>query len=420
MKSMRILIVHPEGNINNNPNLTAISETLHENGFQVDILAKPKAHVYQEAREFYRALFLNKMDFLYESIISKKALTKKLLNVFLRWLGRAYCLIIGVDAYGIILASAIAEAAKKPLGLISYEIFFSDEMSEYEKGPEIKACSALKFAITQDPVRARLLSRENKIPIEKIFSIPVSGRRFDCDKFEKNYLRKKYNIPEDKKIALCIGSLENWAGRSLLLEDLETWPDNWILVLHGRYGADNSISKAGQLLNQNIRRKIIISQEVFSRFSDLYKMVISADLGIGLYYPDFKSRYTGKNLEHVGLSSGKIATYLACGVPVLTNNIGIYSVKIKGHGLGYVLSENHRPSDVLRKIDIRELQKTKTNCTRFFNEEICFDKYVERFINLIKRSSDCADLTSILAQYRLKIFTGTLNRTPNRIVKLLP
>lgn len=37
---MKILIVHPEGNINNNPNLFELAEVLCESGYEVDVLSQ--------------------------------------------------------------------------------------------------------------------------------------------------------------------------------------------------------------------------------------------------------------------------------------------------------------------------------------------------------------------------------------------
>jgi hypothetical protein len=45
--SGKILIVHPEGNINNNPNLTGIVEILCENGYKVDIYSLRRSNIYQ-------------------------------------------------------------------------------------------------------------------------------------------------------------------------------------------------------------------------------------------------------------------------------------------------------------------------------------------------------------------------------------
>ena len=44
-----IMIIHPEGNINNNPNLTGIVEILCDQGYKVDIYSPRIGHIEQSA-----------------------------------------------------------------------------------------------------------------------------------------------------------------------------------------------------------------------------------------------------------------------------------------------------------------------------------------------------------------------------------
>jgi hypothetical protein len=66
--------------------------------------------------------------------------------------------------------------------------------------------------------------------------------------------------------------------------------------------------------------------------------VQSADLGVALYCPTYENEWLGRNLAHIGLSSGKIASYLQNGVPVATHELGEISDWIRFYGAGQVFS----------------------------------------------------------------------------------
>ena len=154
-----ILLVHPEGTINNNPNLFAIVELLCGNGYRVDLLVKRNPTIDQSSYiKNLQRFFLDDTN-----IDDVERLDK-----------RNYSLIIGIDT-GIVVASKIARRLNIPYCYISYEIMFADELGAVKKNDEIAACKNISFAICQDPIRSYFLSRENNISINKIFNIPVTG-----------------------------------------------------------------------------------------------------------------------------------------------------------------------------------------------------------------------------------------------------
>jgi len=150
-----ILLVHPEGNINNNPNLFAIVELLCDDGYHVDLLVKKNPTIDQSPY----IKNLRRFFFDDENIDDVERLDKK-----------KYSLIIGIDT-GIVIAAKIARKLKIPYCYISYEIMFADEIGTEKKNDEIADCKDISFAICQDPVRSYFLSIENNISINKIFNL---------------------------------------------------------------------------------------------------------------------------------------------------------------------------------------------------------------------------------------------------------
>jgi hypothetical protein len=136
----RILIVHPEGNINNNPNLTGIVEILCENGCEVDIYSPRRSHIYQHSPcSGSRLILIDGEGLSVEGmfVLSGQSFsTEQQISDYLREKFGDYDLAIGVDR-GIIDAALIAQANDIEYGLISYEIFFVQETGSEFKHPVI-------------------------------------------------------------------------------------------------------------------------------------------------------------------------------------------------------------------------------------------------------------------------------------------
>lgn len=379
MNTSQILIIHPEGNINNNPNLSGIVEILCEEGFLVDV-ASPKQKFPQLAPCEGSKLLL--FDDRIVRVLSKLPILRRFGEVLNRarmnqYSKTDYKLIIGVDRDGIIEASYLSQLLGIPYGLISYEIFFRSETSVEFKTKEINACANIDFAVCQDDVRSSLLAEENHIPLEKIINIPVAGR--GMKKGEKaRYLHDKLNILPDKKIALYMGSIVSWSMIEELVQGVKNWPEEWVLVIHNRYGMNPRVR---EFIGDVRSKSIYISDDLYPTPRDLSEMLHSVDLGIALYRPTFDGIYTGNNLKHLGLSSGKIATYLQHGVPVLTNENGLISDYIRSNKAGYVIDDVKELPELLDGVGKRcELEGSHI----LFKEKLDLDLKIRPLVYRIK------------------------------------
>ncbi len=356
-----ILLVHPEGNINNNPNLYAIVELLCDEGYHVDLFVKRNPIIDQNS-------YINNLQILFlddENINDVERLDKK-----------KYSLIIGIDT-GIVIASKIARKLNIPYCYISYEIMFSDEIGTEKKNDEIAACKNISFGICQDRVRSYFLSIENNISINKIFNIPVTGNY--KKKYPKSdFLYEHLKIPKDKKIALFAGSISKWSMIEDIVKQTDSWPKNWVLVLHHRYCSNPGF------LSSLIKNKpqIYISGKPLKTPDDLEKLICSADVGIGLYQSNFKSAIEGKNLAFVGLSSGKLLTYLRFGVPVITNEIGQMSDIIRDNKLGQIVTN----AGEINLTEIEKIQNCRENCAEYFKEKFDFNRKANQLLEIISDS----------------------------------
>ncbi len=353
----RILIIHPEGNIHNNPNLLGIVNIICELGYFVDVFSIKRDEIYQReiCKNSEHYLFENKHKIPihegYVSILSLDEINDETIISFLKTKIKKYDLVIGVDR-GILEASLISKIQNIPIGLISYEIFFADETSKAFKQQEIDACSNLSFAVCQDKLRSEKLSEENKIDIKIIINIPVVNRGFN-KQVKSDYLYKKLNIPQSKKIAIYTGTLAVWGGTDYLIGSTKHWSDDWVLVLHSRYNDPGMNNKISQFAS----KRIYLSTESIDSIDDMSIILNSVDLGITYYKPTYYQMYEGKNLEFIGLASGKTFTYLRNGLPVCVNEIGEMSDIIKNNNLGFVFDPNEPLVINFSELDIKGMSE---------------------------------------------------------------
>jgi glycosyltransferase involved in cell wall biosynthesis len=379
-----ILIVHPEGNIYANPNLFAIVRLLISAGFNIDYQAKHRVDFHQESvHPHLKGLRIKDNP---EDIV--------LINQV------KYCLVIGIDQ-GIIDAAKIAGKANIPLCYISYEIFFHDEIdNNIQKNEEIEACKNISFAVCQDPVRSYLLSEENKIPKYKILYIPVAG--YYEGKHEKSYyLNERLKIPRNKKIALFAGSILKWSMIEDVIVQSDHWGENWVLVVHDRY--NRRLKRVSELIKS--RPHVFQTDFSFSSPEELKGLISSADVGIGFYQSNFTSAYEGKNLVFVGLSSGKLNTYLSYGVPVITNEIGQISDYVRDYQAGQVVKDISEMDPEI----VYNLPNVKANCICLFKEKLDFGIQSQNFLKLVNQA-----ITGCLDDQKIKSFNRHIDMTVSR------
>lgn len=372
-----ILIIHPEGNIYNNPNLYEISRFINQE-FELDILI-PSLKINQQPEEFNIIKYNRFFNGIKKRV--KKVIPYKILIALFKilYIKKNYDLIIGVDQIGLIDAYMLSIALNTPYGYISYEIFFKEECKSKFKNLELIASRRIKFAIVQDKIRAFHLSKENQIDISKMILIPVASSVIN--EYKKSYLLyDELNISRDKKILLLMGSISHFNCVNEVIETIEDFPKSWVIVLHNRYG--NTKDVFTNLTNDTqVSNKIFFSSKTIESPDEMYKILHSADLGLALYCPTFEDIYTGNNIKYIGLSSGKISTYLQNGLPFIMWSNTIYGEKNKKFNFGHSIREIKEIPNLLKNFKTETLNQ---NCINYFKKEISFDNYKEKLLNVIK------------------------------------
>jgi hypothetical protein len=105
------------------------------------------------------------------------------------------------------------------------------------------------------------------------------------------------------------------------------------------------------------------------------------NLGIAFYKAGYPYIQQGKNIEHIGMSSGKISTYLQHGIPVMVNEIGEMAAHVRNHALGIVVES---PKDIPEKLVRFAPEASRENCYTFFSEKLDLDKTITPLLKEIE------------------------------------
>lgn len=237
---------------------------------------------------------------------------------FTRWARRQvrqehYDAIIGAGVRGLMAAAWIAPRLRLPAVYLCLEqypaSFYTSWKSRLFKLLERRANARMDLTVAQDEMRAAMLAEDNRIRRDSIVSLPVAplGPAQRCP---SDHWRNAFGL-HGKKIFLYAGSLfAPFTVERELVRAAQDWPQDWALVIHGsqRYSSEQwqSLSAIDQ------GRRVHHSREPVP-YSRLAELLGSADIGVVMYHAN------DPNFFYMGLSSGKLAEFLRCGVPCIVS-----------------------------------------------------------------------------------------------------
>lgn len=373
-RSKRILIIQREGNVFNNPSLKCIIDLLLEKGYEIDIRYR-KSHAAMPPVTGIRFLPFGRILGLLKLIITDRLCVWPLVtfSVYLEnvYRYRKYDLIIGVDRHGLIDASALSRLTNTPFIFISFEIMFENETSAQYKSLERIASRDVSFWIVQDEVRAKQLQSENLLQPSNKFLLPLASAGSGELKTER--LRDYLGIPEEKKVAIVVGSVASWSMINQIIKSVATWPDEWVLVVHERYGRTSKLLAKEGVASDNLNdSRIFMSDAATEMVDNMGSILAGVSVGLAFYKPDFKKPDIGKNLFYLGLAAGKISTYLRYGIPVIMNEIGVYAEEARQYKFGCVVDV---PELIATKFDEIDQEESRSNAKIYFANKLDFNIY---------------------------------------------
>ena len=253
------------------------------------------------------------------------------------------CTLLAVDPLGLVTAGRIKRflCPKAKLSYLSFEIFFSDELSGHYlrlKKKEIQYSQYIDALLTQDETRRDLLFAENSffLPGIKVALIPVSPAPIKTN--SPVDIHSLMGIPSGKKLAVYSGSIGDWCGTRCIIEafDKGLWPNDWNLVFHSRKVSETGNGLFGRLreLDENPDVPFSLHTEPFGPMSELATFLSGFDAALALYFPNNENPYYGRNMEEIGLSSGKFAMYMMLGLPTIVTSCKIYDSLLEKYKFG--------------------------------------------------------------------------------------
>lgn len=376
----RVLILHNEGNFFNNPSLKCIIDELLARNITVDIryhqnfFSPSKC---SNVRLLPYGIFLE----LLRKFLSQKLCSSFLLNILMRFenllLFERYQLVLAIDRQGLVEAAELYKIDKTPYVFLSFEIFFLSETSRKFKALEIQASQNVEMWIVQDSERAACLIEENYLSKNNCFILPLASEAIPTK--AKVRLRDVLGISKEKKVAMMMGSLEPWSMADEIINSVKEWTDNWVLLIHHRYGFYEHIENLlGDKNKHLLNTKIFISRSSSNNVDDMSEILAGIDVGLAFYKPDYSCKYTGKNIKHIGMSSGKISTFLRNAVPVIINDIGLYAEYLNQYNFGVQIDLPCNLNNAFLQIDADNM---KEQAQLFYNEQLNFEKYKQELFD---------------------------------------
>jgi len=372
-----IAIFQPHSDFITNPTLVSLLESLACCGARVDLFMPESGHFQTGNDRINQYRFPPTFSFWKGNL--RKTAGNWLRCIQQKRIDRTfaignYDLIIGVDSAGIIKGWEYAKRFNLPLAYLSFEIFFRDELKTREQFTEkMRECTASQFAdliIIQDKWRAKLLAEENYLSGKNFEYLPVSSAGLPISK-KDDYLRKRFNISEKKTIILHTGAFDEWTYGGELIENAATWPEDFILVIHSPWRTNNKLIQ--KIRQSQINDNIVLSTD--SLPADEYeRLAASADIGLALYKPVSESLYTGKNIQTMGLSSGKFSSYMKCGIPVVSINQKTYAELLIDYDFGKDISSFDQMVNALSSIR-SNYDYHRAEAQRLYSEKLDFNIY---------------------------------------------
>lgn len=390
----KVLLIHPEGNVYNNPTLKCIIDLLLSRGVEITI---------RYSRVFLRAPFphvkgIKPIGYGYFFYKIKNIIFYHLSSPRLAWLSvwvesqfvyEAYDVVIGIDRLGLIEAAYLNQITSTPFIFFSFEIFFESETSSSFKSLERRAAKYVKWWFVQDELRAHHLHQENHLDPETCKLIPLAST--GLGELSTNRLRDQLGIPTDKHVAILIGSVTSWSMAAEIVASTIDWPDDWVLIVHERYGNTKSkLETLGVDLLSIPIDKVYLSSQSKLRIDDMGEILSGVSIGLAFYraLDSANSRYpsASKNIEYLGLASGKISTFLRYGIPVIMNEIGLYADLAKRCGFGLVCQD---PTDISNLLPLSLTDNLSSKAKSFYKSHLDFSNYENIFwTSLISATSE--------------------------------
>lgn len=391
--SKTIAFLSPKIDTFTNPTLVVLIQKLIAKGYKIIYYGFDQLFVPSEYRKYFE---FKELPFNFYTLDKNPKSILKFVKQYLKlildfkWHNKINALIC-VDPMGLVIGGRIKKVIGFKLIYASFEIFFEDEFFVQRKRVlkklEMNYSKLSDIVIIQDERREKLLKSVNNFSDKTIFlKIPVSPLKTEVT--ENDYdIYNDLKIPEDKIIVVYSGSLQNWSGISDIVSLFpEKWDNDFWLLIHTHQKLEENSELKYEIENLIAHKQnITLHEKPFFRFEEYFNFLSKCGIGIATYFPNNLDIFAGKNLEAIGLSSGKFSTYMMLGIPTITTNHYTYKILNNKYGYGEIINNISELPNALRKIR-QDLAAKSESCRMLYDNVLNPDLRIDDLINKIENS----------------------------------
>jgi len=259
---------------------------------------------------------------------------------------RHYLALIGVEPMGLLASCyAIDSAGAQEVHLIYYNLeLWQHNRSMTVRRHLLKDCEIIcshrcDFTVIPDESRGKVFASANGIEEAKIRYLPISTAG-DPILAKGRYFRDLFNIPDDKKIVLYAGNIREWAMCHEIVESVDRWPSDFVLVMHTWRKDIKSYQYYQEIVRIADSNRVYFSIQPVP-YERLPEVLSSADVGLLFYRP------IDANFIEIGSSSNKLAQYVQAGLPVISNDLPSIRRIFDTYGSGVCVEHPDQIGDAL-------------------------------------------------------------------------
>lgn len=288
------------------------------------------------------------------------------------WRATKNRIVIAVDPNGLCIASRFLKILNScAFGYFSFEIIFRDETKEKHfidlKQNEVNSSKRIDFCIIQDEKREELLKQENQISDRcRFFQVPVAPQI-------KHQFSPMLKANHGRYRIVSSGSMAVWSGVDAVLGCMNSqWNQDFCVEFHSRFKLlkDHTYRQKIEKMSRD-GLPVSLHDEPFLEENEYHTYLNMFDIGLALYFP-YKIKddiYTGKNIDFIGLSSGKFSTYMMLGIPTITMFNPVYQSLNNEFRFGYVMQSINELPYALAVVS-KNYTEYKKGCLRLYEARL--------------------------------------------------
>lgn len=240
---------------------------------------------------------------------------------------------------------------------------------------ECKMLQKVAHVLITSPARGDIFARINDFPRDRITALPVVPMAGAVDP-DADFFRKKFGIPEDKRILLYAGHLVRWAQCGEIVKSVAAWPDDCVLVLHTWSEAAVERAYLAELhaLAEGLPVYFSFENISYAKISDAWA---SADIGLA-FYQEIDSNFT-----EILFSSNKFGEYMKAGLPVICSPLPSLSAFVAENGVGCAVPLT--AIDTAIETILADFDGFKVRVANCHQKFFVFERYFDEAYPLIQR-----------------------------------